>query len=128
MKREVTAVAGKPAVKFVPVTIGGQEYKLAFDFNALCEGEALTGLNLLTGISGLFAGGISLSNYRAILYVALRMGLPEITLERAGELCQVSIEDLSMSTVLEALREASGFSFEKTVPPKAAPPAKDSGN
>ena len=56
------------------------------------------------------------------------MGLPEITLERAGELCQVSIEDLSMSTVLEALREASGFSFEKTVPPKAAPPAKDSGN
>lgn len=112
-----------PGVKFVPVTIGGQVYELAYNFNGLAEAEKITGANLLQGMGMVINGGISASELRGVLFAALRKAQPELTLQDAGNLIEVAIDEGGIGDIREALLTAYRVSFEKTDPPKAGPAA-----
>jgi hypothetical protein len=133
-KQTVEKTAAMPAVKFVPVTIGGQSYALAFKLNAIAEAERITGLDLLGGVNALIKGGMSFSQFRALLYAGLQKAHgpgskgPKdagVTLERAGDLLEIAIEEGTAEDVREALMTSYGVSFERTIPPAADPPAEE---
>jgi hypothetical protein len=60
-----------------------QTYTLTFDFNAICQAEQETGINLLKPLAG---AGISATETRALLYALLKPAHPLVLLSEAGEL------------------------------------------
>lgn len=68
-------------MKYSTLKIDGEEYRLGYDFNELCEAEGLTGCNLLAGMQGLADTGVTASQLRGMLFAALRAcpydGMPE---------------------------------------------------
>jgi hypothetical protein len=62
------------------LNIGGKDRTLTFDFNAICEVESLTGINLLQASVGTVEAG----NLRALLYASLLRDEPTLTLNEVG--------------------------------------------
>lgn len=60
-----------------------QEYHLMFDYNAVCDAEAKTGVNLMSCLSG---QGLNANQTRGLLYACLLPKHPLVTLKEAGEL------------------------------------------
>lgn len=77
-------VAGKPGLDptlpDVELVLRGQSFHLAFDFNAICHAEKLTGLNLLTAI----VTDISASQLRALLWSAILKDNSGFTIDEVG--------------------------------------------
>jgi hypothetical protein len=73
-----------------------QVYKLAYDFNILCDIETATGLNLMGAFLGY--GAVTANQTRALLYACLKKAHPVVLLNEAGELLS-----RDMGTVLRAL-------------------------
>ncbi len=92
------SVAGKvgldPTLPDVELTLQGKTYHLAYDFNAICQANNATGINLLDSI----LGDITAISLRGLLWAALLPDNPEMTIEEAGKL--IMLRDI------KAVREA----------------------
>lgn len=109
------SVAGTPAdrtVRFINLELGGQEYSLIFDFNAIARAEKETGLNLLEAFN---PEGMTATQFRAMLYASLLKAHPDITLEAAGDLVSLG----GILRISKALGEAWSNSL---APPQENPP------
>ena len=116
-----------PAVQFTPVWIAGKPFRLAFSFNGLIAAERELGENLLSGIAKIILGGMSATQYRSVLYAALKLGHPEIDIEGVGRILEAAFLAQELGAIQEALLKCYGISFQKTeVPPEADPPAEKS--
>jgi len=103
-KKNVAGTTADPVVKFATLKVDGTEYKLVYDFNAIAEAEALTGLNLLTGMINLWQDLtatklMGASIVRGLLYAALR---PKLDLEAVGHMIRVD----TLTDIVAAIREA----------------------
>jgi hypothetical protein len=80
-------------VKYSTLKIDGDEYRLGYDFNEICDTEALTGCNLLSALTNV--GGASGSQLRGLLVAAIRAcpydGMPEahVLLKKCGQLIRL---------------------------------------
>lgn len=74
---------------------------LQFDFNEVCKAEELTGLNLMSFLTG---SGVNSQQTRGMLYACLKPANQSVTLAEAGSLLSVDRD-----TVLVALLQALGL-------------------
>jgi hypothetical protein len=94
-------VAGKPGkdpvLPKVPITLGGKERHLIYDFNALAVAEQMTGMNLFTSFD---FTNLSASRFRAMLFASLLVDSPDITLEECGQFITVhSLPEITIKMV-----------------------------
>lgn len=73
------------------VTIAGQEFRLAFDLQAIAEAEEVSGLPLITGITAKVAQTPKLSLVRAMFYASLLRHHPTVT--SAGASASVTVHN-----------------------------------
>lgn len=82
-------VTADPTMEFVTLKLKGHSYKLIYSFNALAEAESLTGLNMFQGLD---LNAITAQQLRAMLWAALSVAHPQMTIEDAGNLLTGPIE------------------------------------
>lgn len=110
--------ASKPTVKFYTLTIDGEDYKLAYSFNAIADAETVirkvtgTDCNLLGGLAAIWNDMANpqrpgASILRGLFYAALSVADPSMTLDRAGDLMQIP----DISTISDAIRLAYAMSL-----------------
>lgn len=92
-------VAGKPGsdptLPDVSIILGGNEYFLAYDFNAIVQAEKVTGCNLLASV----VGEITAQSLRGLLWASLLKGSPNISIEDVGLL----IRPTNVATIRKAI-------------------------
>lgn len=93
-----------PKNTFVSMTLGGKEYKMGFDFNALAELEEKLGRSMLEPGAMNFQ---SVKEIRYFVWASLLKDSPGITVEEAGALITPS----NMADVMAKLNEAQGISL-----------------
>ena len=106
-------------MKFATLEIDGVKYSLAYDFNAICKIEELTGVNLLEALESL-QNGLSASQLRGLFLAALEAGpeaafpgkTPRESLETAGELIRLD----TLLPITKALSEAYNLSMASMEP------------
>jgi hypothetical protein len=122
MPRTVAGTPANPLVQFATLTIEGeQQYRLAFDFNAIAEAETAAGCNLLSGLQNL--SDLTAMQLRGLLYAALRKAQPRLTIQAAGALIRLD----TLAPITLALAEAYALSMpkKKADPIEADPAASD---
>jgi hypothetical protein len=98
-KKTVANTPIDPTTPKVKITLGGTDYFLAWDFNALALAENMTGINMLEAMTFQGVGAVKL---RALFYAALLKYQPDITLEQAGSLIPLQTE---ATQLMQALAE-----------------------
>ena len=96
------SIAGTPfdkTVRFTKIEIDGEEYALAFDFNAIALAESTAGINLLEKLN---LAELNANQLRALFYAALLKGQPQMKLSDAGSLITLQ----SLSTITAAIGQA----------------------
>jgi hypothetical protein len=83
----VAGTASDPTIEFAKLEIDGKQYRLGYDFNAIAEAEEVTGSNLLQGL--LNGGNWTARQMRGLLYAALHVAHPRITVEEVGKLIRL---------------------------------------
>lgn len=120
----VASTANDPTLRFAKIEINGNTYKLAFSFNAIALAEAHSGANLLEGLENLTS--LSAAQFRGLLYAALSVAHPKMTLAEVGNL----VDFETMGRLKDGLAEAYMLSMpdrkadEKENPPLPAEPAQ----
>jgi|ERR1035441_6529830 hypothetical protein len=106
-KKSVAGSASDPLIQYSHLTVDGKEYSLAFSFNSIAEAERIASCNLLAGATCVWnnlgdadkQGALML---RGLLYAALSVAHPGITLQEAGKLIRIE----NITDIVTALREA----------------------
>lgn len=107
----VAGTGADPTVEFAELEVGGTKYKLAYDFNAIAEAEALTQCNLLQGVAAVVRGtALTAVQLRGLLYAALHKAQPLLSLAAAGKLVRID----TVAEIREAIQEA----YLKSLPGK----------
>lgn len=119
-KRSVAGTAADPTVPFAELEIDGKAYRLAYSFNAIAEAEHVAACNLLVGLERL--SDLTALQLRGLLYAALGVANPKITIEQAGALVRLD----TILPITLALAQAYRLSMpDKPVdPPEASAPAE----
>jgi hypothetical protein len=104
-KKSVASTALDPTIQFATLTIDGELYKLVYSFNAIAKAEGVTGCNLLNGLLSLES--LSAVHLIGLLYAALSVAHPDMTVEKAGELVRLD----TISSITQALAEAYALSM-----------------
>jgi hypothetical protein len=115
-KNTVAGTEKDPNIQFAKLKLNGQEYKLAYSFNAIAEAESIAGCNLLAGLENL--SSLSALQLRGLLYAGLAVAnlKPRISLEEAGAMIRLD----TIGPITSALAEAYVLSMpEKKDPPEA---------
>jgi len=73
----VAGTTADPTIKFIPLTLGKKTYLLCYDFNAVAQAEALTGMALLAGVDWT---NITALRLRAMLYACALRAQPDVQL------------------------------------------------
>jgi hypothetical protein len=116
-KPKAPAPIVRPTIHFVDCMIDGENYPMAFSYNRLAEVEAATNLNMLAG--GLHAfPNISATHYRALVWAAMTIKRPELTLDDVGNLMTPE----TMPVIQKALIDAY---FKSTENPTGAAEKKN---
>jgi|GEM_PF-5481490 len=103
-----------PTVRYVDLKVKDHTYKIALDFNAIAEAEAVCGANLFQALNWSRANA---SQWRGVLWAALLKAQPDTTLEQAGSLVQQLLFDKKGITSLRtALDEAMANSMPDADP------------
>jgi hypothetical protein len=89
------------------ITLGGKEYEMIMDFNAICDIEKQYG-NLEKGMEKIGEG--KMSDVRFLLAAVLRHSDDEMTERKAGKLITAS----NMQDIMNALGEAMGGSMPES--------------
>ena len=98
--------------KTVPITLGGQTRNLKYGFNALVTLEETFGVKINELLTTL-AGGLRLSDMRAILWAGLIHEDKALTPEAVGDMID-GVEDIAaIGTAIKAAIEAAFPSAEK---------------
>jgi hypothetical protein len=99
MANKTNKVAGKPGLDptlpDVELVLGGETFALAYDFNAVCQAEKATGINLLSSV----VGEITASSLRGLLWASVLKDRPDITIDEVGAL----IRPTNIATIREAV-------------------------
>lgn len=106
----------------IEITFEGdaQVYRLSWDFNELCEAEALLGLNL-------FGGAMATAlQTRGFLYACLKKAHPVVTVAEAGGLLNKGENAKVLGALTQLLRSADGTAAVPEMP--AAERAEDPSN
>ena len=115
----VAGTAADPTIEFAKLKVDGKEYRLVYDFNAIAEAEDICGCNLLQGMFRM-GGEWSAKQIRGLLYAALRIAQPEITLEQVGDLVRldtlVSIPTALIEAYNLSMPEAKRLKLEENPP------------
>lgn len=122
-RNSVTGTDADPLVEYVPLTIGGKTYQLAFTFLALARAEQVVNrfrapgedkCNLLHGLAMIVFTGLDVRELLGLLYGALLPTNPKISLDDTSRL----INAANMSDIHEALLYAyrASLKIEKTTP------------
>lgn len=121
-RRNVSGTVADPTIRFSKLEIAGQSYRLAYSFNAVAEAEHVAKCNLLEGLENL--EGLTALQFRGLLYAALSVAHPDITIEQAG--CLVGVDTETRLMIGRALAEAYKLSMpdRKADPPAASAPAE----
>jgi hypothetical protein len=114
-KKSVAGSSLDPTIKFSKITIDEREYSLAFSFNAIAEAERIAGCNLLAGAVSVWnnlgdadkQGALML---RGLLYAALSVAQPDISLQDAGKLIRVE----NITDIVSALHQAFALSLPES--------------
>jgi hypothetical protein len=104
-KKTVAGTVLDPTIQFSSITIDEQTYKLCYSFNSLAIAEKNAGCNLLRGIESL--QDLSAIQLRGLLYAALLVAHPDITIEQAAHLIRID----TLGPVTLALAEAYTLSM-----------------
>ncbi|MEO8100575.1 MAG: hypothetical protein ABI811_22950 [Acidobacteriota bacterium] len=97
------STAAEPKFESVLLEIDGRELRLAYDYNAIAEAEALLNrsrsapVNLLVGLVGM----VNANNLPGLFWAALRKQQPEITLDEASSLIRADTAALIANAVHE---------------------------
>lgn len=83
----------------------GAEYKLKFDFNAMCELEGLLGQGFMQVLAQLDGPNMRLSTLRAMFFVGLKNFHPDMTLEKAGDVLG-SMDGEALDVINQAVESA----------------------
>jgi len=119
-KKSVAGTVKDPTVKFTTLTVDGEEYKLAYSFNSLAVAEADAGCNLLMGLASF--NNLSAVQLRGLLFAALLIAHPEITVDEAGSLIRID----TLLDVTRALGDAYSLSMPEQK--KTEEPEKQAAN
>lgn len=105
----VAGTADDPTIRFAELKFEGEDhtYRLAFNFNALALAERATGMNLLRGGLIFMNYEFSVQELRGLLFGALLIAQPDITVQEAGELLRID----RLGDVLVALKQAFALSY-----------------
>jgi hypothetical protein len=98
-KKPNTPTAIKSVLPKVKLSVDGVDYWLVYDFNALAEGEAQTGINLLQCLN---FQNLNATKIRGLLYAALLRLQPDTTIEDAGNLLGSADSSAVMNAIVEA--------------------------
>jgi len=106
--------------KTATLTIDGETFELAYDFNMIADAEEIAGCNLLDALEHLSA--INARQLRGLLYAAV-ISKPRLTLLEAGALLRVD----NISPITSALAEAYNLTLpdapESALADQQDPPA-----
>lgn len=116
IRRLVSKTGANPTVEFSTLLLDGEKYKLVYNFNAIAEAEENAGCNLLGGLENL--QNLTAIQLRGLLYAALGVAHPEITVTDAGRMIRLN----TIAPITEALAEAYRLSMPeaKTSNPRPA--------
>lgn len=104
-KRSVAGSAIDPTIEFAKLVVDEKEYRLAYSFNSIALAEAHAGCNLLRGLESLT--DLSAVQLRGLLYAALTVAHPELTIADAGNLIRLD----TIGPITTALAEAYTLSM-----------------
>jgi hypothetical protein len=104
-QRSVAGTKDDPTIQFADLTINGQSFRLCYSFNAIAIAESAAGCNLLRGLESLT--DLSATQLRGLLYAALLVAQPEMTVEDAGRLIRLD----TINPITAALAEAYSLSL-----------------
>jgi hypothetical protein len=122
--RNVAGTVDDPTISFAALDLEGKTYKLAYSFNALAAAEAAAKCNLLAGLENL--RDLSAVQLRGLLYAALSVAHPRMTVEDAGLMIHpftTPARPETITPITRALAEAYGLSMPEDKKPD--PPAGD---
>ena len=117
MPKVETIAQADPTVRYAKLTLAGETYWLAFDFNGLAVAEEITGLNLLQALRTLV--NLSVSQTRGLLYAALLKRQPKTRLLDVGNMMTFEALPQITQALSEALTNAMPEQTEN--PPEPAP-------
>jgi hypothetical protein len=101
-KKSVAGTGLDPTIQFSTLVVDDKSYKLAYSFNSIALAEAASGTNLLKGLQSLM--DLSAMQLRGLLYAAMIIDKPDVTVEQASSLIRVdTINDITLAMV-EAYR------------------------
>lgn len=102
-RKSVAGTGADPVIEFVDLEVDGKVYKLCWDFNAIAKAEsAEKDLNLMHGIATVMLNGMNVRELRGLLWGAVSLAQPKMTLEDAGRLIRID----TMPDIREALIRA----------------------
>jgi hypothetical protein len=103
-----------PTILFSTLKVDEKEYKLAYSFNAIAVAERTAGCNLLSGLENL--SDLSALQLRGLLFAALSIAHPTITIEGAGRMIRLD----TIAPITTSLAEA----YQLSMPEKKADPTE----
>lgn len=117
-RKTVARTAADPTIRFSKLEIEGAMYSLAYDYNAIAVAENVAGVNLLEGLRNL--ENLNAQQLRGLLYAALLIAHPRMTIEEAGSLIRLN----TLLPISEAIAQAYVYSLpEKKKDPSVPEPA-----
>lgn len=126
-RKSVAGTGSDPVIEFAALEIDGEQYKLAWDFNAIAEAEKITGANLMHGIAVVMLNGMNAQQFRGLFYAALKLAHPKTTLESAGKLIRIDtmpdIRNALISAWNASLPEAKKIAEDPTAGGEESAPA-----
>jgi hypothetical protein len=110
MPKKTTNEAATAAKKTATLTIDGKSYPIGYDFNEICNVEAVAQCNLLHGLQDL--ANLSVGQLRGLLLAGIRAGDSKstLTLQDAGNLIKIN----TIGDVTEAIAESIVLTLPET--------------
>lgn len=104
-RNTVSGTTIDPTIEFAKLVVDENEYRMCYSFNSIALAEAHAGCNLLRGLESLT--DLSAVQLRGLLYAALTVAHPEITIDDAGKMIRLD----TIGPITEALAEAYTLSM-----------------
>ena len=120
-KKTVAGTAADPTIQFATLKAGEREIPLAYSFNSIAEAERVAGCNLLEGLDNLES--LTALQFRGLLYAAMRVADPKVTIEQAGDLIHFGNTGVIASALAQAYRLSMPEKKKDPIGADDAPPA-----
>jgi hypothetical protein len=120
-KKTVAGTPADPTVRYISVSLNGETYKLAYDFNNIAMVESLTGVNLFSAFS---LSGINANQLRGLFYGCLLKAHPKMTMVDVSKLMTLpnmpAITQAIVDTWSASMPDQESVPNEETLDPEPA--------